>query len=82
MKMFLRALILLIVRGMHSLSLVDDPAFINFVKFLDPRIKLPCRNTVTHTLLPDLYHEAKSKLVEELNLVKHISLTTDCWTSR
>lgn len=78
---FIRALALYIVRAMQPLSLVDCPHFNAFVKFIDPRFSLPCRNTITHTVLPDIYHEAKEKLRDELSKVDYVALTCDCWTS-
>ncbi len=58
MKNFLRQLMLFIVRGMHCLSLVDNPYFIAFVRYLDPRITLP------HKHLPVMYNEAVNKKYE------------------
>ncbi|KZS13406.1 Uncharacterized protein APZ42_021473 [Daphnia magna] len=81
MKAILRALVLFLVRGMHPLSMVEDEHFRAFVKAIDPRITLPCRKTLTHSLLPEMYAEAKAKLVTELSLANHIALTADCWTS-
>ncbi|KZS00279.1 Uncharacterized protein APZ42_003488, partial [Daphnia magna] len=82
MKHFLRQLMLFIVRGMHCLSLVDNPYFIAFVRYLDPRITLPCRSTITHKHLPEMYNEAVNKLKEELALIRWVALTTDGWTCR
>ena len=79
---FKKALILFIARGMHPVSLVDDNSFEDFIKFFDPRLTVPCRKTVTQTLLPDLYQQAKKKLMDELLLVNYVALTTDCWSSR
>ncbi|XP_032785668.1 uncharacterized protein LOC116923317 [Daphnia magna] len=67
-------------RGMHPLSMVEDEHFHAFVKAVDPRIALPCRKTLTRSLLPEMYAEAKAKLVTELSLANHISFIADCWT--
>ncbi len=82
MLRFIRALMLFIVKSMMPLSLVDEEAFIQFIQFFDPRVRVPCKATITNSNLPDLYNEARSKLLVELQLVKHVALTTDCWTSR
>ena len=82
MKSFLRELMLFIIRGMHCLSIVDNPHFIRFVRHMDPRITIPCRNTITHTLLPEIYNEAVNKLKQELNPIRWVALTTDGWTCR
>lgn len=81
MKLIIRALPLFLVRSMHPLSMVDDPHFREFIKAIDPRVELPSRKTFTHTILPELYAEAKAKLLTELSQAEHIALTTDCWTS-
>lgn len=73
---FIRALALYIVRAMQPLSLVDCPHFNAFVRFIDPRFSLPCRNTITHTVLPDIYQEAKEKLLD------HVSLTLSVLQSK
>ncbi|KZS04907.1 Uncharacterized protein APZ42_032035 [Daphnia magna] len=65
---------------MHPLSMVEDEHFHAFVKAVDPRIALPCRKTLTRSLLPEMYAEAKAKLVTELSLANHISFIADCWT--
>ena len=52
---FIRALALYIVRTMQPLSLVDFPHFNAFIRFIDPRFTLPCRNTVTHSVLHEIY---------------------------
>lgn len=36
---------------------------------------------MTHSIIPELYKEAKNKLLSELSSVNHVALTSDCWTS-
>ncbi|KZS02545.1 Uncharacterized protein APZ42_000377, partial [Daphnia magna] len=81
LKGFFLALGLYISRAMQPLSLVEEKNFREFVLHIDPRLTIPCRNTMTHTILPNLYREAKAKLVKELEGIKQVALTTDCWTS-
>ncbi|KZS16447.1 Uncharacterized protein APZ42_017821 [Daphnia magna] len=75
------ALCLYISRAMQPLSLVEEKNFREFVLHIDPRLTIPCRNTMTHTILPNLYREAKAKLIKELEGIKQVALITDCWTS-
>lgn len=77
----LRAIMLFIVRGLHPLSIIDDIHFRKLLLFLDPRIVLPCRKTLTTSLLPNLYEEAKGKLLLELEQCSYVALTSDGWTS-
>jgi hypothetical protein len=80
MKAFLRVLTLYIVRSMQPLSIVDDVHFRELIHHIDPRLSLPC-STLTHSLLPELYREAKAKLKIKLSAVKWVALTADGWTS-
>ena len=81
MTSVLRAIMLFIVRGLYPLSIIENIHFKTLVKCLDPRIVLPCRATLTRSLLPQLYEEAKGKLLEELAQCNHVALTSDGWTS-
>lgn len=90
MTAVLRALKILIVKGIHPISIVDDTHFKNFVSVLDPRVKLPCRSTMTtkylFTMTTKSLHSSmkkqKKKLVEELYGVDDVALTTDLSSSR
>jgi hypothetical protein len=82
MQSIIRALALFLVRSMQPLSLIEDEHFRTFIKVIDPRITLPCRSTLTKTILPELSGEAKNKLLVELSQTNNIALTADCWTSR
>ncbi len=69
MEDIIKALVIFIVKTMNSLSLVADESFINLVKILDPRVKLPGRHALTQTHLPRIYHHAKTKLTRILESV-------------
>ena len=75
-------LIGLITEDMQPFSVVEDGGFRKFVQGLDPRYSLPCRKTITSNLLPMKYEEAKRHLMEELQHVDDVAITTDSWTSR
>lgn len=82
MQLIFRALVLFICRGLHALSVVDDTHFIEFIRMLDPRIRLPSRNTITYNYLLEAYEEAKQRLLKQLESTEFVSLTTDLWSSR
>ncbi len=67
---------------MYCLSIVDNPHFTRLVSHLDPRITIPCRSTITHSLLPEMYNEAVEKLKQELDTIRWVALTVDGWTCR
>jgi hypothetical protein len=69
------------IRRVHRIFNIDDEHFRTFIKTIDQRITLPCRSTLTKTILPELHGEAKNKLLVELSQANSVALTTDCWTS-
>lgn len=76
------ALLDMIVSCGLPISLVDDEDFRAFVAKLDLKFTLPCRQTVTYTLLPQLKVALQAKLQALLDSCYDIALTTDIWTDR
>ena len=72
----------LIVQCALPISLVDHSAFRSFLADLDPKFTPPVRQTVTYSILPQLYQSQQSKLTAILEKCTDISLTTDIWTDR
>lgn len=56
--------------------------FKELIKFLDPKIELPCRSTITNNLIPSEYRKQKEKVKAELEKPEFVALTSDCWSSR
>ena len=79
---FRRLLAKFVSKSMKSLSIVEDPDFRALINFCDPMIQMPSRSTFTSKYLPELYDAASLQLLKEIEEVKHLSLTTDLWTSR
>ena len=78
----LRAYLFFVVKTLQALSLIDNVHFTNFLRVIDPRVSLPCRNTLTNNWLPKMYSEAVAALRLELNTIEWVALTTDIWSSR
>jgi hypothetical protein len=55
LKAFFVALALYIARNMQPLSLTENPHFADLIRHIDPRLTLPSRGTMTHSILPQLY---------------------------
>ncbi|GFR60261.1 zinc finger BED domain-containing protein 1 [Elysia marginata] len=72
----------LVVMDMQPLSVVEDRGFRRLVEALDPRYDIVSRKRLSSQLLPEKYNSMKTRVIEELRSVAHVSLTTDCWTSR
>ena len=72
----------LIIMDIQPLSIVEDRGFRHLIHSLDPRYEIVSRKHLSSRLLPERYASEKAALVEMLKSVQHLSLTTDCWTSR
>ncbi|CAF3285043.1 unnamed protein product [Rotaria sp. Silwood2] len=64
------------------LSLIERPAFINFMSHVDPRFSTISRRTLTRTILPNLYTKMLDGLKSFCSIATSISLTLDLWTDR
>ena len=70
-----------IVKLNLPLSLVDEPAFIQMMAAFNNKVRIPCRQTLSKTLIPAKASAAKAILKENLSTVDYCSLTCDGWTS-
>jgi len=68
-----------IISNMLPLSLVDDESFQEFVRFLEPEYKVPCRQTFT-SRLDSIKAERAKEIKAELDQVSSVALTTDIRT--
>lgn len=66
-------------------SIVDDRGFKNLINTLEIKYKLPTRQYLSSTAIPQLYSkrlsELKEEITTELNNMLSISFTFDIWTS-
>lgn len=78
LKSFVSLLMLFIVRGIHCLTIIDNPYFITFLCYSDPRIiSSGHSSTITHKHMPEIYNEAVKRLIEELPLIRWVVVTAD-----
>jgi len=69
-----------IISNMLPLSLVDDAAFREFIAFLEPDYRIPCRQTFCGRL--DGMKVERAKTVQsEMASASSVAVTTDIWTS-
>ena len=64
------------------ISIVDNRYFQRFVYELDPKYSLPCRQTVSYTVLSRIRETKQEKVQTFLDTCKHVALTTDIWTDQ
>ncbi|CAI6356272.1 unnamed protein product [Macrosiphum euphorbiae] len=66
-------------------SIVDDRGFKNLINTLESKYKLPTRQYLSSTEIPQLYSkrlsELKKEITTELNNMQSISFNFDIWTS-
>lgn len=74
-------LIKMITFDYQPLSIVENEGFREYTHALNENYTLPNRKLLTEKMIPDLYEESASKLNKQLDNVKHLSVTTDIWTS-
>lgn len=76
-----RLLVKMVCEDFEPFSFVNHTGFKMFVKELNPRYQIPSSSDLKERLFPSIYEEVKKKLMDVLNEVDYISLTTDMWTS-
>lgn len=64
------------------LSLVERPAFIDFMHTVDPKFTITSRRTLSRSIIPQLFNNMNDKLKEICADAKFISLSLDIWTDR
>ena len=72
----------LITTDLQPLSVVENKALRRLMKTMDPRYEIVSRKQLTYHLLPEHYNSEKQKFIQQLGQVDHVTITTDCWTSR
>lgn len=71
----------MIVKGYRPFDMAEDEEFKKFVALVNPNYSIPCRKTVSSSLIPQLYNQNKEIIIEELKSAFAVSVTTDSWTS-
>jgi len=72
----------LIVKCGLPVSVVDNPYLRKFVRDLDSKFVIPCRQTVSNSILPHLLKTQNETLKKFLDSCEHLALTADIWTDR
>ncbi|KAH7937335.1 hypothetical protein HPB49_011018 [Dermacentor silvarum] len=68
---------------MHPYNIVEEPGFLDIMKFAMPDYAVPSRTTFSRAIIPDLYASSKEKAGDIFaSEVESLSITIDGWTSR
>ncbi|XP_054261417.1 zinc finger BED domain-containing protein 4-like [Macrosteles quadrilineatus] len=73
-------------KSLHPYSLVQEEGFVDLMKLVEPKYKVPCRTTFSRSLIPELYLSTKNRVEEDIktNLEKglnSVAISSDLWTS-
>lgn len=63
-------------------SIVEKPEFKAFIYGLEPRMPMPCRQTLTYTVLPKLAKKRTAAVQDLMDAASTVALTLDIWTDR
>ena len=72
----------LIIKLGLPLSIVERPAFIDFMKTVDPKFVLTSRRTLSRTTIPSLYEKMHDQLKSFCSSATFLSLALDIWSDR
>lgn len=72
-------LVRMIVKGCHTLNIVEQTSFINFVKLLNPKYQLPSVNKISKELIPGCYNEVEKRARSSLQHAEGVCLYLDEW---
>ena len=72
----------LVTTDLQPLTIVENKGFRKLLTEIDPRYEMVSRKRLTQQLLPEKYNAEKANLMQEMDGVEYIAVTTDCWTSQ
>ena len=72
----------LVTTDLQPLSVVENTAFRELLTKIDPEYEIVSRKRLDLQLLPERYHAERGKLLQEMEAVEYVSISTDFWTSR
>lgn len=78
-KRIMESLSYMVVADCLPFNIVEGDGFVNFVKALEPRFRLPHRKTLTK-VVDDKFELIKESMCKQMAEIEWISLTTDIWT--
>ncbi|KAH7945015.1 hypothetical protein HPB49_004755 [Dermacentor silvarum] len=62
-----------VARGMHLYNVVEEPSFLDMMKFAMPDYAVLSRTTFSRAIIPDLYASSKEKIIEGTSAVARSS---------
>ncbi|XP_053546834.1 E3 SUMO-protein ligase ZBED1-like [Bombina bombina] len=68
-----------IVRDLMPVEIIEGEGFTQMLSILDPTYKLPAASFLAHTVLQEMYIQAKLKMVELVKRLQECSVSLDLW---
>jgi hypothetical protein len=82
-KLFTASLVENLIVGCGlPISVVSSDFFKQFITDIDPKYQIPCRQTISYTLIPKQVDVKKNVLKDKLSTCSSVALTADIWTDR
>ena len=81
-KEFQNRLVRMYSKHLKPLSFVEEEEFRGLIEFADPKLSFPTRKTFRNVILPKTFDHEEQLLRQEIQNAKHISFTTDLWSSK
>ncbi|XP_072938838.1 E3 SUMO-protein ligase ZBED1-like [Epargyreus clarus] len=75
-------LALMLAIDYQPFCMLEDTGFKMFVEALCSDYKIPDKRKIRYDVMPRLYKLASAKLKDILQIIEHVSLTCDMWSSR
>lgn len=75
------ALCSFIIHTRQAFSLVRNPWFLNMLQEANASYKVPCKDYLSKTMLPQKYKDECERLAQSLHKQNHITVTGDVWSS-
>ena len=70
-----------VAEDLMPLTFVDSTRFKNLVGILEPHYQMPSHKQLSKFLLKKKYHTVKSKVLDQLHMIKSINITVDLWSN-
>ena len=72
----------MLIRCMLPISIVENPAFVEFYAQIDPYFHMPTRETIKATGLPELRIVVETRMKNELKSIPYPNCSIDGWSDR
>ncbi|XP_017294386.1 E3 SUMO-protein ligase ZBED1 isoform X3 [Kryptolebias marmoratus] len=71
-----------IAADLTPFSVVENVGFKRLLNTLEPNYTIPTRGHFSHTVVPSLYKECKTRVVQVLKDAESVAMTTEAWSFR